>query len=165
MVSCTSPILAEAYARWLSVPLEKRPVEIAVLGILRKSALFEETKFVSLAQALEGFERLRFPGTGRKGYSFESLIGMSYDLLDPDFAKQLVGERTSFSRQVVDTRTYYVHIGKRTGPATTLAGEHLLLLNRRLETFIRCLMLLELGIPKEYLEGPLLYQASKWWLL
>jgi hypothetical protein len=54
--------VAGALAEWLAVPEERRPVEITVLGMIRKSSLFVETEFLGLAQALEGFGRLRFEG-------------------------------------------------------------------------------------------------------
>lgn len=59
IVRCNSHTMADALARWLAVPVEQRPVEKTLFGMLRKSSLFAETEFLSLAQALEGFGRIK----------------------------------------------------------------------------------------------------------
>jgi hypothetical protein len=61
-VRCQPEEIVSALTKWLAVPKEQRPVEQTVLGMVRKSSLFVETEFLALAQALEGFGRLRFQG-------------------------------------------------------------------------------------------------------
>jgi hypothetical protein len=56
-VRCTNSQLAHAIATWLSESKGFREIESLLLGVLRKSYLFIETEFLSLAQALEGFHR------------------------------------------------------------------------------------------------------------
>ncbi len=51
---------ASALENWFTVPADQRPVEMTVLGMVRKSSLFTETEFLALAQSLEGFGRLHF---------------------------------------------------------------------------------------------------------
>jgi ApeA N-terminal domain 1 len=59
-VRCEKHEMARALSKWLAVPESQQPVEITVLGMLRKSSLFIETEFLALAQALEGFGRIHF---------------------------------------------------------------------------------------------------------
>ncbi len=150
--------MARAFERWLAVPDDEQPVERVVLSMLRKSRVFDETEFLSLAQALEGFGRIRSPG----GKPFRSRVEYSYDLLSPDFAKQLLGERSEFSAKVVETRNYYTHLGNPKGKAATKDHEELFYLNKRLQAFLRCVMLLNLGVSEQYLREPILYQATRW---
>jgi len=56
-VRCTSSQLAHAITTWLGESKGFREIERLLLGVLRKSELFIETEFLSLAQALEGFHR------------------------------------------------------------------------------------------------------------
>jgi len=35
-------------------------------------------------------------------------------------------------------------------------------MNQKLHAFLRCVMLLELGIPEADLQNPILYQATRW---
>ncbi len=56
-VRCTHSQLANAIAIWLCEPERFTSIEGLALGILRKTKLFIETEFLSLAQALEGFHR------------------------------------------------------------------------------------------------------------
>jgi hypothetical protein len=56
-VHCTASEIANSMAIWLCEPPRFRSVENLALGVVRKSKLFVETEFLSLAQALEGFHR------------------------------------------------------------------------------------------------------------
>jgi hypothetical protein len=163
-VRCESYEMAGALAKWLAVPDEQRPVEKTVLGMLRKSSLFMEAEFLGLAQALEGFGRLRFergPGTAKR-VSYAQRIEQTYDLLSLDFALKLLGERAQFVRTVVQTRNYFTHLGIRKGPAVLDDPEELFRLNQKLHAFLRCVMLIDLGISEDALRKPILYQSTKW---
>jgi hypothetical protein len=198
-VRCQGHEMAAALAVWLATPEEKRPVEKTVLGMLRRSALFVETEFLALAQALEGFGRLHFESNlipkqeFKKGLSqvkdmlvkiwataeiakrcsdalatanepsYSRRIEQAYSLLSADFALKLLGERSQFVRTVVQTRNYFTHLGIKKGKAVVDDVEGLFLLNRRLHAFLRCIMLLDLGIPEELLQKPILHQISGWW--
>jgi ApeA N-terminal domain 1 len=59
-VKCSGERTGAALSNWLAVPEDERPVERTLLGMLRVSELFVETEFLSLAQSLEAFGRLRF---------------------------------------------------------------------------------------------------------
>ena len=48
-----------ALEKWLAVPEENRHVEKILLSMMRKSSVFVETEFLSLAHALEAFARVR----------------------------------------------------------------------------------------------------------
>jgi hypothetical protein len=102
---------AGALARWLAVPDEKRPVEKILLGMMRRISVFVETEFLSLAQALEGFGRIRFDDKLADKSSFHRRLEQSYGLLSPDFALDLLEERDKFARTVVQTRNYFTHPG------------------------------------------------------
>jgi hypothetical protein len=55
-VRCTSEELSDAFSRWLSVPLDKQPVELVALGMMRKSNVFAETEFLSYAMTVQRSE-------------------------------------------------------------------------------------------------------------
>ena len=57
-VRCEPHAVARALAQWIAVPEDKQAIERTPLGTLRKSSLFVETEFLSLAQALEAFGRI-----------------------------------------------------------------------------------------------------------
>lgn len=130
--------------------------------MLRKSKLFSETEFLSLAQALEGFGRIRFASGVRTKVVYATLIEQTYDLLSVDFANAFLGERTSFVHKVVQTRNYYTHLGSKKGAAATQDGSELFYLNKSLQAFLRCVMLIDLGVPEQYLKEPIVYQATRW---
>ena len=72
-VRCPPHRVSNAMAKWLAVPQAERPVEIMLLGSLRKSSVFVETEFLGLAQALEGFGRIHFRKTASEPNSLRSL--------------------------------------------------------------------------------------------
>ncbi len=197
-VSCPASQIAGALEKWFAVPDEQRPVEKTVLGMIRNSSLFTETEFLALAQALEGFGRLRFDrglipkaefkegltkvkealtelwgdseitkrctdvlSTANEA-SYGQRLGQTYDLLSPEFATQFLGERTQFVQKIVQTRNYFTHLGIRKGTAVVNDGNELFFLNQRLHAFLRCVMLLDLGISENLLKEPISYQSSKW---
>jgi len=161
-VQCPQDKVADALARWLAIPEDNRPVEKTILGMMRKSSVFVETQFLSLAQALEGFGRIRFqPGNGRSA-SFGQLLQKTYDLISPDLAEGLVGERLKFSNTVVQTRNFFTHLGIPRKSAVVDDPKQLFLLNQRLQAFLRCVMLTDLEVPEAFLKEPILYQATKW---
>ncbi len=59
-VRCDASQIALALEKWLAVPASEQMLERSVLGMLRVSRLYNETEFLSLAQALEAFGRLNF---------------------------------------------------------------------------------------------------------
>jgi len=66
-VRCPFPNVADALVRWLRVPPDRQLVELNMLSMMRKSDVFSETEFLTLAQTLEGFGRIRLgdrPGEG-----------------------------------------------------------------------------------------------------
>jgi ApeA N-terminal domain 1 len=161
-VQCPFPMVEVALQKWLAVPEDKRPVELTLLAIMRKSDVFDETRFLSLAQALEGFGRIRFFSGRGKSPSFEKLIEQTYDLLGAAFAVQLLGEKGEFITKLLQTRNYYTHLGSRRGRSATKTPKELFLFNHRLQAFLRCVMLIDLGVPEDYLKEPILYQATRW---
>ncbi|HEY2237041.1 MAG TPA: HEPN domain-containing protein [Candidatus Angelobacter sp.] len=197
-VQCPGSQTAEALEKWFAVPAEQRPVEKTVLGMIRKSSLFTETEFLALAQALEGFGRLRFErdlipkAEFKKGLiklkealagiwgdseiakrcsdvlnsaneaSYGNHIGQTYDLLSKEFSLNLLGDRSDFAKRIVQTRNYFTHLGIRKGIAVVDDGNELFFLNQRLHAFLRCVMLIDLGISENALREPISYQATKW---
>lgn len=57
-VRCEPHAVARALAQWIAVSEDEQAIERTLLGTLRKSSLFIETEFLSLAQALEAFGRI-----------------------------------------------------------------------------------------------------------
>jgi hypothetical protein len=161
-VRCPFQMVEAALQKWLAVSEDKRPVELTLLAIMRKSDVFDETKFLSLAQALEGFGRIRFFSGRGKSPSFEKLIEQTYDLLSAAFAVELLGDRDEFTTKLLQTRNYYTHLGSRRGRSATKTPKELFLFNHRLHAFLRCVMLIDLGVGEDYLKEPILYQANRW---
>lgn len=161
-VLCKSEITASALDRWLAVPRDDQPVELALLGALRKSDLFEETEFLTLAQALEGFGRIRFGGTKRRIAKYGDLIRETYNLFTPETAQKLVGECELFKQKIIQTRDYYTHLGNPMGTSAAKTLKELFLLNKRLHAFLRGAMLIDLGIPEDAFSQAIVYQATKW---
>jgi len=149
--------LAQALDAWLTVPEEKRPVEKTVLGMLRNSSVYVETEFLSLAQALEGFHRLK--GTDK---TFSERIKDVYDMLGPEFATKLLGNKDEFARRVVQTRNFFTHLGISPGMDVARGAGDIFDLNQKLHALIRCVMLIQLGIPETDLREPISYQASRY---
>ena len=160
-IRCPSSVLSTALDCWLSVPKEKRPVERTLLGMLRRSRLFLETEFLSLAQALEGFHRIHVNPADRH---FAERIADTYQMLSPNFALKLIGDKQLFIRTVVDTRNLYTHLGIPAGIAAQEDSEQIFYLNQRLNALLRCVMLIDLGFDESYLRDPILYQATRWQL-
>ena len=158
-IRCQSNQVAAALANWFEMP-EPRPVETIVLNTLRKSSLFIETEFLGLAQALEGFARLRFE-TKSKKFKLDDGIEQTYDLLSKDFALALLGERSQFVSQFLQTRNYFTHPAIRKGSAV-IEGTRLFLFNQRLHALLRGVMLLDAGLPEPILREPLRYQGTRW---
>jgi len=161
-VRCKFTDTANALERWLAVPRDDQPVELTLLGALRKSDLFEETEFLTLAQALEGFGRIRFGGTKRRCAKYDDLIRKTYNLFTLGTAQQLAGECESFMKKIIQTRDYYTHLGNRKGTSAAKTLKDLFLLNKRLHAFLRGAMLIDLGIPEETFSQAIVYQATKW---
>jgi hypothetical protein len=99
--------------------------------MMRKSSVFDETQFLSLAQALEGFGRIRF--------------------------------QTGNYEQLIQTRNFLTHLGGPKKSEVVEEPKELFLLNQRLQAFLRCVMLIDLGISEDELREPILYQAHRWW--
>jgi hypothetical protein len=76
-------------------------------------------------------------------------------------AKKLLGDRTDFVCKVRDTRNFYTHLGNAGGKSKTKTPKELFLLNHRLYAFLRCVLLIDLGIDESYLGKPILYQADR----
>lgn len=157
-VKCDSQLLSSALDKWLSVPDEKRPVEKTLLGMLRKSSVFVETEFLSLAQALEGFNRLQ----GVSDKTFRRRLEEIYDMLTLDLALKLVGKKDDFVRQVVSTRNFFTHLGEKPNDSVLQTGGALFELNQRLHALLRCVMLIQLGIDESSLRDPILYQSKRY---
>jgi hypothetical protein len=161
-VRCAFGDTGRALERWLSVPKDDQLVELTLLGFLRKSNPFQETEFLTLAQALEGFGRIRFGGTKRRKAKFDDLISQTYDLFTPTTAHQLVGERNTFIRTIIQTRDYYTHLGNPKGTSAAKTMKELFLLDKRLYAFLRGAMLIDLSIPESAFSEAIVYQATKW---
>jgi hypothetical protein len=151
-------VIAGALNKWLSVPEDKRPVEKTLLGVLRKSSVVVETEFLSLAQALEGFSRIRVS----KQMKFAARISETYDMLTSGFALKLLGPKDDFVGKIVATRNFFTHLGSAAKKDVVQDAGGLFDLNQKLYAFLRCVMLLELGVPEANLQSPILYQATRW---
>ena len=161
-VRCKFEDTATALERWLGVPEDDQLVELTLLGVLRKSDLFGAQEFLALAQALEGFGRIRFGGTKRRMVKFDNLIRETHDLFTAETAQQLVGERKAFAEKVIQTRDYYTHLGNPKGTSAAKSEKELFLLNKRMHAFLRGAILVGLGIPEEAFRQAIVYHATRW---
>jgi hypothetical protein len=79
-----------------------------------------------------------------------------------EFAKQIVGECSEFTKKIIQTRDYYTHLGNDIGRDAAKDARELFYLNKRLQAFLRCVMLIDLGVSEVLLREPIVYQARKW---
>jgi len=63
---------------------------------------------------------------------------------------------------VVDTRDFYTHLGMSAGTAALEDAGEIFQLNQSLYAFLRCVMLIDLGIDESLLRDPIIYQARRW---
>ena len=161
-VRCPLQSAAGALMKWLAVPRDQQLVELNMLSMMRKSNIFTETEFLTLAQTLEGFGRIRFGGKRPRRAKVDQLIKQTYDMISSDLAHKLVGDRAEFTNKVIQTRDYYTHLGNPKGTLVAKSNKELFLLNKRLHAFLRCVMLIDLGISEDHLKEPILYQATRW---
>lgn len=197
-VRCEPHVVAGALASWLAVPEDERAIEKTLLGTLRKSSLFVETEFLSLAQALEAFGRLHFDAllipkaefkeglkqikatiqtlwgeapvaercsqilNNANETSFGERLRRTFGLLPVEFLERHFGKTANLAQTVVQTRNFFTHLGIHAGTVVVQGGKEMFLLNQKLTALLRCVMLLELGIPFEHLRDPIAYQAQRW---
>jgi hypothetical protein len=161
-IRCSFQDVANALGKWLAVPRDQQLVELTLLDVMRKSDMFDETGFLTLAQTLEGFGRIRFGGRRPRQANFDQLVGKTYDLLSTDFALKIVGERSEFIKKIIQTRDYYTHLGNPRGRSAAKTPKELFLLNKRLDAFLRCAMVIDLGISESFMWEPIVYQATRW---
>lgn len=161
-VRCKIEETANALERWVAIPQEDQLVELSMLGALRKSTLYPQTEFLTLAQTLEGFGRIRFGGAKRREVKFDDMIDETYSLFSSGVAQQVVGNRETFKSKILQTRDYYTHIGNPKGGSAAKTEKELFLLNKRLHAFIRGAMLADLGISEDAFFQAIIYQATMW---
>ena len=94
--------------------------------------------------------------------SYADKLARAYSMFSPELALALVGEKATFIRTVTQTRNFFTHLGGSKQSSVVDGAKELFLLNRRLQAFIRGLMLLEIGINEAFIREPLVYQATKW---
>ena len=155
-IKCDSHMLSSALDKWLAVPDEKRPVEKTLLGMLRKTSVHAETEFLGLAQALEGFSRIRVSSDKKFRWRLDKIS----EMLTSEFADKLIGKKDDFVNKVVSTRNFYTHLGLKADIPVVQDWGELFLLNQQLQALIRCVMLIQLGIDESILHEPILYQSK-----
>jgi hypothetical protein len=203
-VQCTDSQLATSISVWLSESQEFRRVESIALGVLRKSKLFWETEFLSLAQALEGAHRVTTRTNSKDRMALRKVRRKIVDMLeqenvdpffaervctlvshanDPTFASRLTElcgrissltlqkmkiEPAEFVANVVTTRNFYTHAGGRPEERRKkklVNGTELFLLNQKMRSLLRGVLLLRLGIPEEQISAALVREATRWSIL
>ncbi len=157
-IHCSYQQAGAAMERWLDRPAEKRPVERTIFGMLRRSRLFEETKFLALAQAVEGFGRIHYD----PDLNFIKVLGKVYDSLSKDFAGALLGERKRFISTAVQTRNFFTHLGGKKGGDVLDSAINLFLFNQKLHAALRAVLLLDVGLGEAVIRDPVSRQATKW---
>jgi hypothetical protein len=94
--------------------------------------------------------------------SFADRLRRTWEMLPKDFFVKNFGEEDTFTRSIVQTRNYFTHLGIKPGALVIEGGKELFMLNQKLNALLRCVMLIDLGIPFEYLREPIAYQANRW---
>jgi hypothetical protein len=110
-VRCEPYEIARALAIWLAVPEEQQPVERTVLGMVRKSSLFMEAEFLGLAQALEGFGRLRFESGLIDADEFKNGLSKLKEELHRIWGKSEIAKRCSDSLSGANESSYRHRLG------------------------------------------------------
>jgi hypothetical protein len=157
-IKCSFDEMGRALHKWLDVPEDDRPIEKTLLGMMRRTRMYTETEFLSLAQALEGFGRERFPGK----VNFQTRIRKTYNLIPAQFAQAVFGEVDSFERQIVKTRNFYTHLGTSETTDVIEGGKTMFLFNQRLHAFLRCVMLVDLAFQESSWQEAIKYQSTRW---
>ena len=161
-VRCTASELAKSISIWFGLPSQFQSVENLALGVLRKSELFYETEFLSLAQALEGFHR----ATTNTDVNFRTRITeICGRLSGPLLVRMEIEPLDSFVGDVVATRNFYTHAGgdpPTPGNRRPLEGPPLFFLNQKLKALLRGVMLRCLEIPEERMFDVLVKEATQW---
>lgn len=94
--------------------------------------------------------------------SFADRLRQTGEMLRREFFERNFGEEETFTRSIVQTRNYFTHLGIKPGALVIEGGKELFMLNQKLNALLRCVMLIDLGIPFEYLGEPIAYQANRW---
>jgi hypothetical protein len=158
-IQCTASQLATAIIRWLSEPEEFGSLEGLVYGTIRRSALFVETEFLSLAQALESFHRVS-SGTD---VNFANRIKALLASISDQHRKQLIGDDSQqFVNTLRDTRNYFTHVGGKKKAGVLRGMSELFLFSQKLHALLRLLMLIHIGLPEDQVFEPVLRQSRKW---
>lgn len=161
-VRCTASELAKSISIWFSLPARFQSVESLALGVLRKSELFSETEFLSLAQALEGLHR----ATTNTDLDFRTrMTEICGRLSGPLLNRMEIEPLDSFVGDVVATRNFYTHAGGEpptSGKRQPLEGPPLFFLNQKLKALLRGVTLRYLEIPEERLFDVLVKEATQW---
>ena len=133
-VQCSASQLAAAISQWLSEPEEFGSLEGLVYGTIRRSSLFVETEFLSLAQALESFHRVSTATDMSFAARSKALLAASHQ-----HQKALIGDDVEqFVVTVRDTRSYFTHVGDKKKPTVVTAMSDLFLLSQKLHALSGC---------------------------
>jgi hypothetical protein len=160
-VLCSPSELATAISIWLCLPPEFEAVETLSLEVVRKSKLFVQTEFLALAQALEGFHRVTNPQNGKDTLAMRLTALCS--LLSATTLANMQLDPATFTSNIVVTRNYLTHAGGSEKPnKKPLKGKDLYLLNQKMRTVLRGVILLYLEIPEAKLAEVLAREATKW---
>lgn len=94
--------------------------------------------------------------------SYARRLEQIYDMLTPEFAFRLLGDREALVKTLVQTRNFYTHLGIQKGASAASGPKELFLLTRKIHALLRCIILVKLGIEEWQLRDPILRQANKW---
>ena len=158
-VTCSGTQLAGAVSRWLSEPGEFASLEGLVYGTIRRSSLFVETEFLSLAQALESFHRV----TTGTSMSFAARINELLAGISDDHRKELIGDDAKkFVSTLRDTRNHFTHVGGKKKASVLTGMSELFLFSQKLHALLRLVMLVHIGLPEDQVFDPIFQQSRKW---
>lgn len=157
----TSSQLGHSMALWLALPHDFDSFE-RLLYTIREQGASVRTRFLSLANALEGFHRLTAPATTNRRISFTERIQELISRLSVDYAARLLGDPIAFEAALRATRDYFTHPGLPVQPTVLTDDLDMFLFTNKCDALLRFLVLLHVGLDEPVTADPI-YQQSRLW--
>ena len=159
-IPCSISQFAKCIAIWMSESEEFKFVENLLLGVLRQGKLFVETEFLSLAQALEGFHRATVPQPTKRSLALR--LNDLCHLLSESLLLRMKIDSSALVKIIPPTRNFYTHVASRRRPQDPIptSAVDLFLLNQKMRSLLRGVMMLHLGLSEDQISDVLVREAT-----
>jgi len=162
-IRLTSAQLAHSIALWLDLPEDFRPLE-KLLYAIRNEKVSERTRFLTIANGLEGLHRLTNPDP-KQEFTFSQRIHDLLSRLSPDFGARLVGNLKQFVDNLATTRNNLTHPGIQIKPTVITDDGDLFMFTQKCNALLRFLVLQHVGMEESITAEPIYQQSRTWTIL